>query len=253
MNLQTGWVELTVDGSPMEAYVARPAGEGAWPGVLVLMEIFGVNSHIQSVTERIAEQGYVAMAINYYHRTTHNLNLGYDSRSVVEGRKHKEQTTRDGILADVRASLGYLNTRPEVLPKNRFATAGFCFGGHVAYIAAVLPEVAATVSFYGGGIATAPPGGGAPTVTHTPEIQGEVLCLFGEQDPLIPIADMETVAQALSQAGVAHRVIRYPRAGHGFFCDQRADYHPEAAADAWEQLTGLLAKTLKAPTPAGYQ
>lgn len=239
--VNTEWVNLDVAGSVMEAYVAAPDRPGAFPPVLVFMEIFGVNSHIRDVTERIAAEGYVAIAMNYYHRTTPNLELGYSEADVAEGRRHKDQVTWGGIMSDIWAATDYLKSRADVEPKNRFAAIGFCFGGHLAYIAATLHEVAVTASFYGGGIATSTPGGGDPTIAHTPAIQGEILCLFGTRDPLIPQEDTVAIETALREAEVKHQVVRYD-ADHGFFCDQRDSYDPAAAADAWERVKTLFAK-----------
>lgn len=239
--VQSEWVRLQVDNSPMEAYVSRPAkGEGPWPGILVFMEIFGVNSHICSVTDRLAVEGYVTIAINYYHRSTPNLELGYSEESIAEGRRNKDQTTREGLLADIQATMSYLSSRPDVAPKNGFGCIGFCFGGHVAYIAATLPEIIATASFYGGGIANMSPGGGEPTISHTPEIKGKILCLFGAQDPLISHEETVAIEQALNKAETQHEVVRYHQTGHGFFCDQRADYNATAAQDAWSRVKALF-------------
>jgi carboxymethylenebutenolidase len=232
----------------MELYIARPDAEGQWPGVLVFMEIFGVNSHIRSVTERIASAGYVAVAMNYYHRTTRNMELGYDEAGVTTGREHKDKTTREGIYADTQAVLAYLKQRPEVKFNDKFATIGFCFGGHVAYLVATMPDIVATASFYGGGIATSSPGHVEPTVNVTPEINGDVLCLFGLRDPLIPEDDMETIEQALIAAGKHHEVVRYPDAGHGFFCDQRDDFLATAAADAWHRVLNLFHRNFQLQT-----
>jgi len=101
--------------------------------------------------------------------------------------------------------------------------------------------VKATASFYGAGIATMTPGGGAPTITKTPEIQGTLYAFFGTQDPLIPVEQVDQVEAALEQNKIDYKVFRYP-AGHGFFCNQRSDYNSEAAADAWEQVKALFSR-----------
>lgn len=242
--LQTEWVEIDVGGSPMQSYLARPKGSGPWPAIIVLMEIFGVNSHIRQVAERLAAEGYVAIAPNYYHRTTENLELEYSDRDVVTGRKHKEATSRAGLLVDLRAVIQYLHERKDVEPKNAMGCIGFCFGGHVAFIAASMKEIKATAAFYPGGVATTSPGGGEPTVTHAREIQGDIICLFGEDDPLISHEDTVIVEKALKDAGVKQEVIRYSNTGHGFFCDQRQDYDPSAAEDAWLRVKALFTRVL---------
>lgn len=248
--IDTRWTDIDVNGNRMQAYVACPSGAGAWPAVIVFMEIFGVNSHIRSVTERLAAEGYVAIAPNYYHRSTNNLELGYTDRDVSNGRKHKEQTTREGLLVDIRATIQFLQGQKNVAPQDRMGCIGFCFGGHVAYIAASMSEIVATASFYGAGIANNSPGGGEPTVSHTKEIDGEVLCLFGENDNLISHADTLTIEKALQRAGVRHEIIRYANTGHGFFCDQRESYDPSAAEDAWHRVKVLFHTALLSPSAA---
>jgi carboxymethylenebutenolidase len=234
----------------MEAYVARPKAK-AGPAVLVLMEIFGVNPHIQSICDRLASAGYVAMAYNYYHRTTPNLTLDYTDESVQLGRQHKEQTTRAGLIADAEAAMAWLRAQAYVQPDDRFGCMGFCFGGHVAYLLATLPDIVATASFYGAGIARTTPGGGAePTLAVTPDIHGDILCFFGGKDPLIPAEDVKEIEGALLYAGVDHQLVRYPDAGHGFVCDARKDYHAQSAKDAWKRTLNLFESRLM-PHKAG--
>lgn len=244
-SLKRDWVNIDVQGQPMRAYLAKPETLGNYPAIIVLMEIFGINSHIQDVADRIAAEGYVAIAPNYYHRTTENLELGYTDRDVVTGRKHKEQTTRQGLIDDLKATLAYLKTLPFVAQTERVGCIGFCFGGHVAFIAAGLPEVKATVAFYPGGIATGSPGEKEPTIAHADAIHGEILCLFGKKDPLIPHKDVETIDAALRQAGRDYEIVQYENTGHGFFCNQRGDFDPSAAEDAWDRVKSLLARRLR--------
>lgn len=244
-NTQAQWVHIDVAGQSMPGYWVSPQEPGEYPAVIVLMEIFGINLHIQEVTERIAAQGYHALAINYYHRTAPDLRLGYREEDVAEGRRHKDQTTLENLRSDLQAAVRYLQGLPGVSPKGRMGCVGFCFGGHVAYIAATLPEIQATAVFYGAGIPAFCPGvPGQTTLALTPEIQGKVLCLFGDRDPLIPLTDTVAVEKALQQHGVAHEVVRYPEAGHGFFCNQRQDYEPHAAQNAWERLQSLFQESL---------
>lgn len=239
------WVTLSVQGEPMQAYLVQPEAPGHYPAVLVLMEIFGVNSHIQDVAERLAAQGYITLAPNYYHRTTQNLELGYTDRDVVIGRKHKEQTTRAHLIADLNASIAFLETLPKLSPSKNMGCIGFCFGGHVAFIAAEAPQIKAAIAFYPGGVATASPGGGRPTISHAPALQAEMLCLFGMNDPLIPPEDTDKIEESLKNAGKSYEVIRYENTGHGFFCDQRKDFDPSAAEDAWERVLALLGRRLQ--------
>lgn len=235
--------ELTID-----AYLAQPTAPGAVPAVIVIQEIFGVNSHIRSVTDRIAQAGYVAISPAIYQRTAPGFEVGYTAETTALGRQHKDQTTAAQLLSDIQATIDYLRTLPNV-KGNAIGSIGFCFGGHVVYLAATLPDINATASFYGAGIATMTPGGGAPTITRTSEIQGVVYVFFGTEDPLIPNEQADQVEAALQQHQIRHAVFRYP-AGHGFFCDQRADYNPEAAADAWEHVKELFGTVLRSDDDA---
>lgn len=243
MEIQAGWVTVPNGSLQIDAYLAQPTSTGTFPAVVVIQEIFGVNSHIRDVTERIAREGYVAIAPAIYQRTAPGFEVGYTEADTIEGRKYKDLTTADELLSDLRATIGYLQTIPAAAQK--VGAIGFCFGGHVAYLAATLPTVQATASFYGAGIATMTPGGGAPTIARTPEIGGTLYAFFGTRDPLIPNEQADQVEAALKQDSIPHRVFRYD-AGHGFFCDQRGDYNPEAAADAWEHVKQLFQDTLKA-------
>lgn len=237
--------QVQVDGGDVkiDAYLALPTGEGAFPGVVVLQEIFGVNEHIRDVTRRLASIGYVAIAPALYQRQAPGFEVGYEEEDLKLGREYKNQTTASQLLNDIRAAIAYLKglTQHNQQP---VGCIGFCFGGHVAYLAATLDDVRATASFYGAGIATMTPGGGEPTLTRTAEISGTVYGFFGTADPLIPLDQVEQVEAELKKHQIDHRIFRYDGADHGFFCDRRSSYNPAAAADAWQQVKELFASKL---------
>ncbi len=241
IEIHTQSLKIPNESLQIDAYLAVPAAPGAYPAVIVWQEIFGVNAHIRDVTERIARLGYVAIAPAIYQRQAPGFEVGYSPEDVDLGRQYKVQTTATELLSDARATIHALNALEQV-QDNQIATIGFCFGGHVAYLVATLPEILATAVFYGAGIATLTPGGGLPTLTRTSDIQGTLYGFFGDQDALIPNSEVEEMRQVLQEAGVKHRITQYP-AGHGFFCDQRDSYQSVAAADAWQQFQQLLAET----------
>ncbi len=241
--IQITAVQIANDGLQIDAYLAQPTGSGTYPGIVVIQEIWGVNSHIRSVTERLAQEGYVAIAPAIFQRSAPGFEGNYDADSTILGRQYKEATKADELLSDVQATIAYLQTLP-IVQGDAIGAIGFCFGGHVVYLAATLPDIKATASFYGGGIATMTPGGGTPTLTRTPEIKGTLYAFFGTTDPLIPVEQIDQVEDALKAHQIDHRFFRYP-SGHGFFCDQRPDYNPEAAADAWEKVKALFGRVLK--------
>ncbi|TAE96125.1 MAG: dienelactone hydrolase family protein [Oscillatoriales cyanobacterium] len=198
-------------------YLAQPAAAGQFPAVIVIQEIFGVNSHIRDVTE-----------------TPEDIKIG---------RQYKEQTTASQLLSDIQAAIDYLKTLPSV-KKQGFGCIGFCFGGHVAYLAATLPEIKATASFYGAGIATLTPGGGTPTIARTADIQGTLYGFYGTQDASIPKEQVDQIAAELQKHRIPHRIFRY-NADHGFFCDHRGSYNATAAAESWVQVKQLFQQELQ--------
>jgi len=231
-------------GQSMGGYVARPRDGGPHPAVLVFMEIFGVNAHIRDVTERVAKEGYVALAPDYFHRTGPGADYGYDEAGMAAGMKLLGALKADEMIADANAALAFLRGRKDVRG-DRIGCMGFCIGGHMTYLPACECDVRAAASFYGGGIAAPHGPGGAPsTISRTAKIRGKILCLFGEKDALIPSAQVDAIRAALKQAGTRSEVVVYPGADHGFFCDQRATYQAAAANDAWTRVKALFAEEL---------
>lgn len=247
MEITSERVEIPVsDGTSMGGTLCRPVSGGPHPGVIVYMEIFGVNAHIREIAERVAQEGYVALAPDFFHRSLPGIELGYDDEGMARGMKGLGALDADEMVADARAAVEALRSRPDVGP--RLGAMGFCIGGHMAYLTACETDVAATAAFYGGGIAHAEGfGGKASTVSRTPKIRGRILCLFGADDALIPEDHVETIRRALSDAGTRHEVVVYEGAGHGFFCNRRATFHEPSAQDAWERVKRLFAQELRAP------
>lgn len=245
MNITTENVSISVGGNNMPAYVARPEGSEALPSVIVWMEIFGVNSHIQEVTDRVAREGYVACAPNFFHRDAPDLNLNYDETGMSEGINHMMKLTADNMIADQKATIAYLNGRGDTVA-DKIGVIGFCIGGHMTYLTACENNVSAVASFYGGGIAAAEgPGGAESTLNRTGNIKCPTLCLFGALDAHIPPEHTSAVAASLKEHGRDGEVVIYDDADHGFFCDQRASYHAASAANAWTRVTDLFANNLR--------
>jgi carboxymethylenebutenolidase len=243
VNLSLRDATRSPDDFQIAAYLAQPEESGSYPGIVVLQEIFGVNVHIREVTERIAKQGYVAIAPALFQRQAPGFETGYTPEDIEIGRGYAMQTQASELLSDIQAAIDYLKSLPQV-KKDGFGCIGFCFGGHVAYLAATLPDVKATASFYGAGIATRTFGGGAATVTRTPEIKGTIYAFFGQEDASIPSEQVDEIAAELEKYQISHRVFRYDGADHGFFCNHRASYNPKAAADAWEQVKQLFGQLI---------
>lgn len=244
MGTTTERVRIPLDGGgTMSGHLARPDGGGRHPGVIVYMEIFGINPHIRDVVERVAAEGYVALAPDFFHRTGPGVEYGYDDTGFAEGMKLLGALDADEMVADARAAVAYLRGRSDTTDK--IGAMGFCIGGHMTYLTACETDVAAAASFYGGGIAAPQGMGGKPsTIGRTPRIRGRILCLFGEKDGFIPPDQVEQIRTALAQAGTDHEVVVYPGADHGFFCDQRGTYQQAAADDAWRRVKELFREKL---------
>ena len=237
-------ISIDVGGAAMGGYVAKPEGDGAWPGVLLFMEVFGINEHIRSVVDRVAAEGYVVLAPDLFHRTGPGVELSYDEEGLNAGVGLMSQVKASEALADVGAAIAALDSRSDVAGKG-IGAMGFCFGGHVANLTACEFPVAATASFYGGGVAQGAPGNeGKPTVERSDQIKGRILCLFGENDAYIAPADVEKIRSTLAASGTKNEVVVYPGVGHGFFCDVREDYDQKSADDAWTKVKALFAAEL---------
>lgn len=242
--ISTQNVKVPGDDLQIDAYLAMPEAEGQYPGIVVIQEIFGVNDHIRDVTRRLAREGYIAISPAIYQRQAPGFETGYTEADLKIGRDYKNQTQADELLSDIQATINYLKGIPTVQAID-MGCIGFCFGGHVAYLAATLPEIQATASFYGAGIATMTPGGGEPTITRTQDITGTLYAFFGTEDASIPPEQVDQIEQELQKHQIDHQVFRYEGADHGFFCDQRDSYNTDAAADAWLKVLNLFRQKLK--------
>ncbi len=238
-----GWVDVKVGRQTMEGYVARPEAEGRYPAVVVIQEVWGVNSHIQSVTDRLPSQGYVGLAPAMFHREgPMTLGLHEEMQTAIA---RMQRCTDANIVADVRAAVDYLKAQPFVQP-DRIGIVGFCFGGRVAYLAACsIPDIKASAVFYGGAILHPLGGSGPSPLQQTANIRAAVLGLFGEEDQNPTPADVATIEAELKKQGKTYEFHMYPGSGHGFHCDSRASYRADAARDAWAKSIAWFNKHLK--------
>jgi carboxymethylenebutenolidase len=212
------------DGHRFSAYRADPAGQ-ARGGVLVIQEIFGVNEHIRSVCDGYAADGYVAIAPALFDRVEPGVELGYDGESMRRGVEVVMKLKPRDVLDDMQAVVDELSKSGKV------GVVGYCYGGTMAWAAASkLERVAAASCYYGGQIARQKDAVlKAPAILH-----------FGEQDAMIPPADIEAVRAAHPDVPI----YMYP-AGHGFNRDVGAAYHAESAALAKQRTLELFRQHLE--------
>ncbi len=225
----------------LAGYVVRPAGRGPFPGIVVLMEAFGITGHIQGVCERLAHAGYVALAPDIYHGEIFDYG---NMEPVLAKIKSVDDIT---VMHEIEVSLDWLASQPEVAG-DRLGIIGFCMGGRLAYLANCrhAARIKAAVAFYGGGIA--PDGvdrfGRTPPVGETAAMQHPIFIGYGAEDTSIPAPEHGRVAQALSAHKKRYTLAVYPEAGHGFLCEERASYAAAAAAGAWQETLGFLDSNL---------
>jgi carboxymethylenebutenolidase len=234
--LHTEKVTLQVgDGTSMDAYVAAPADGGKLPGLMVFQEAFGVNAHIRDVAERYAQQGYVTIAPELFHRTAPGFDGPYTNFPAVV--PHLQALTPDGLIADARAAYEWLQKSSRVLP-NATACVGFCMGGRASYLANSALPLKAAISYYGGGIA---PG----LLDRAPNMHGPILLFWGVQDAHISAEHVRAVTDALKTAKKTYVNVEFSDADHGFFRDVTSAYREAPAKQSWDLALRFLASYVK--------
>jgi carboxymethylenebutenolidase len=207
-------VELqAADGHRFAAYVAQPNGAPR-AAIVVVQEIFGVNSHIRAVADGFAADGYLALAPALFDRVEPGVELGYDAAAIARGRALRTACGDAQPLDDIAATIAHAGG-------GRVGIVGYCWGGLLAWLAACrLDGLAAAVVYYGGGV--------PQHASERPRCP--VLAHFGESDANIPLDGV----RAFGAAQPAVKLHTYA-AGHGFNCDQRASYDAAAAKTARER------------------
>ncbi len=223
------FVELTsADGFKFPAYVAEPSGKprGA---IVVLQEIFGVNSHIREVADGYAKSGYLAVAPSTFHRVKPNVELGYTQDDMKAGMDLKaavEALPAPGVFPDIQAAIDYAGKTSG----GKVGIVGYCYGGLLTWrSAALLGGLSAAAPYYGGG-ATTP-----EEIARQPKVP--VLAHFGDQDHWIPLDTVEAFKKAHPEVEV-----HIYNANHGFNCDHRGSYNEAAAKLALERTLAFFAR-----------
>jgi carboxymethylenebutenolidase len=226
------FIDLTsADGFVFPAYVAEPAGTPK-AAVVVLQEIFGVNSHIRSVADGYAAAGYLAVAPATFHRVRPGVDIGYTDADMKTGMELKaavEALPAPGVLQDIQAAIDHA---AKSTGGKKVGIVGYCWGGLLTWrAAATLSGLSAAVPYYGGGMTAGDEPARRPACP--------VLAHFGDQDHWIPLDTVEAFKKA--QPGVEVHVYA---ANHGFNCDQRGSYNEAAATLAKQRTLAFFASHL---------
>jgi carboxymethylenebutenolidase len=236
-------IEIATANGTCPSYVYRPAGGGPWPAVLVFMDGIGIRPAMLEVGERLATYGYFVLLPDLFYRSgryepmdPHKVFSDPEQRKVLM-EKFFAHATPGNIMSDTRAFLDYLAAQPDVKP-GPIGTTGYCMGGIMSLTAAgTYPDrIAACASYHGGRLATA-----APDSPHllAPKIRARVYIAGAMEDGSFPDDMKARLEEALTRAGVDHRIETYP-AKHGWVFRDTPVYDPVACERHWQTLVALL-------------
>ena len=225
----------TPDGQ-MPAFLFTHSESDRKPAVLLLMEAFGLTSHIQDIATRIASEGYVVLAPDLYYRELPNNKFGYDEVEQARAMMWRLDFGKP-MEEDIRAALMFLKSRSDVY-SDRIGVTGFCLGGGLTFMTAVKlsTEIAAAAPFYGMVL--------DEWIEAVKDITVPIYLFFGGVDPFIGRDRIQQIESRFQELGKEYKLKLYPDADHGFFCNERSSYNPVAAADSWEELQQFFRKNL---------
>lgn len=246
MEITSGMVQVQAEAGAMPAFLARPAAEGKSPAIVVVMEAFGLNAHIKDVAARLAREGYVTLAPDIYYREKDSV-VGYDN--LPDAIRLMSSLWDEKVVKDMSGAIKYLQQQAFVRA-DRVGVTGFCMGGRITFLTACSnPAVKAAAPFYGGGIGSVmQPGERTPKapLEYANKLTAPMLLFFGENDPFIPLEEVDKIKKRLAELKKTAETVVYPGAPHGFFCNERDSYRADAAKDAWERLLKFFGQHLKA-------
>lgn len=227
---------FTPDGQ-MPAFLYKPAEHGQKPAVILLMEAFGLTSHIQDVAARIANEGYVVLTPDLYYRELPNNKFGYEKVEQAMAMMYRLDFGKP-VEEDMRSAIAYLKSQPDVDPE-RMGMTGFCLGGGLSFLAACKfsDEIAAVAPFYGMVL--------DDWIEAITNITVPVYLFHGEKDPFIPVERVKQIETRFKELSKEYKLKVYPDADHGFFCHERSSYNRLAAEDSWHELMQFFHRHLQ--------
>jgi carboxymethylenebutenolidase len=242
--LTAGNVMLTgADGATINAYEARPAGDGPFGGVLVIHHLPGWDRETKEMTRRFAATGYNAICPNLYARQ----GLDVDPDDAAAAAREAGGVPDDQLVGDAKAAIEAL--RALATSNGKVGVIGHCSGGRHAFLTAVTLPVHAAVDCYGAFVVGKVPEGFplkvTPLVGQTPQLNCPLLGLFGNDDQFPSPEQVDELEAALKDAGKTYQFHRYDGAGHAFFSVDRPAYRPEAAVEGWRHIFDFFANYLQ--------
>ncbi|MBI4658395.1 MAG: dienelactone hydrolase family protein [Verrucomicrobia bacterium] len=236
--------DLQTPSGPMRTYIFRPAAEGRYPGILLFSEIFQVTGPIRRTAAMLAGHGFLVAAPEIYHEfEPAGTVLPYDQAGAERGNALKTAKELASYDNDARAVLAYLKSHP--LCTGKLGVMGICIGGHLAFRAAMNPGVLAGVCFYATDIHKRGLGKGAHdnTLDRIKEIQGEMLMIWGRQDPHVPREGRSLIYSAMADAGLNFTWHEF-NGQHAFLRDEGYRYDPALARSCYDLILELFKRKL---------
>lgn len=233
---KTGVIISTPDGQ-MPAFLYKSAEGGQKPAVILLMEAFGLTSHIQDVADRIANEGYIVLTPDLYYRELPNNKFEYGEVAQAMAMMYRIDFGKP-VEEDLSAAIAYIKSQPDVFPE-RVGVTGFCLGGGLTFLAACKfsDEIAAAAPFYGMVL--------DEWIEAMSSIAVPIYLFHGGIDPFIPLERIQQIESRFKALGKEYALKVYPDADHGFFCHERFSYNHLAAEDSWHELTQFFHKHLQ--------
>ena len=237
-------VDILTPTGPMRTSLFQPAADGPFPGVVLFSEIFQITPPIRRMAATLAGNGYLVAVPEVYHELeAPGTVLAYDTTGADRGNADKVTKELAGYDSDARAVLDFLQSHPACTGK--LGTMGVCLGGHLAFRAAMNPSVSAGVCFYATDIHSRTLGLGKndDTLDRIGEITGEMLMVWGRQDPHVPRESRRLIYDAINDAGVSLQWHEFNGA-HAFLRDEGSRYDPALARLAWTLILELFGRAL---------
>jgi carboxymethylenebutenolidase len=236
-------IDLATPSGPMRTYVVRPSAAGRYPAIVFFSEIFQRTAPIQRLAAILAGHGFVVAVPEIFHELeSAGTVLAYDADGSARGNHHKTAKTCAAYDADARAVITHLANHPR--SSGRIGAAGVCIGGHLAFRAAFAKEVLSAACVYATDIHKGTLGlGGDDSLARASSIEGELLMIWGRQDPHIPDEGRALVHRRLSEAGRRFSWHEF-NAEHAFLRDEGPRYDPELALTCHRLMVDLFRRTL---------
>ena len=235
MAIVTGSIDIqAADGGIFRGYYSRPADASPVPGLLLVQEVFGVNSHIRSVCDDYAAQGFAVLSPDVFWRAERDVELGYDQQGIERGVALRDKTRPEQAVADLQSTVTSLRSLPAC--NGKVAAIGYCMGGNLVYRLAATGSIDAGISYYGARLMS--------ILDLVGSIAVPMQFHYGDLDQGIPLSEVDAVRAAFAGRRPGAEIHVYANADHGFNCDQRRSHNPEAATLARQRSLQFLRDTL---------